>query len=406
MLMLSLALFQAGHYFANATIYDADTQTMAPGYHILVDDNGQVELVARKPIQPPGEYKTVTDTTILPHYSDFYSLIQDRGLGMDSDLSGETQDRMARYFRTMGLYALRDPVFPRQGVTAALDEDTRVLAQQGYLELKGGPGRMFSLVIDPDKPNDDYPFPVSGPITLWWTDNGTGEPILWTRHEGLVQELINRFHNQGRRVGCFIQDADSQAVASANSFPFDFYEGIPKEDVDVSFFRKDLIWAPITVLNDHRYCAERVEKRLASASKLGLFGPNDLLRIQGQLDRAMSALRDRCLVWKKRRERAFLGITQWIGNGGAIAIGSAGGHAFSFSGGMEAELRNLANLGLSDKAQLAALFQHTPHLLGEQTPFLTPGKPAHFIVYDRQSDVLKLIGKRVSYNFTKGKLIK
>ena len=110
-LLLALLAFGDALCFTNATIYDAELGSLREGVTVTLR-NGRVTAVDIEPIAVPDDVEVMPDTVILPHLTDFYSLIQERGFGHDEDFSPQVQGRIGRYFREIGIAAFRDPVFP------------------------------------------------------------------------------------------------------------------------------------------------------------------------------------------------------------------------------------------------------------------------------------------------------
>ena len=406
MLLLASLLWCGGFYFSDATVYDPSIHSLREGVHILVDASGKTELVVHQAPQVPEDYKTVDGALVLPHYADFYSLVQDRGLGFDENISRESQERMARHFRALGMYTVRDPVFPPAGLSEKFEDASHILAQNGYLEMKSGPAAEFALIVGPDSNFATLNLPQSGPLTLWWSDVGTGTELQWPKHPELVKRLIGWARERGQKIGCYIQDAKPADMQALYGFDFDFYEGIPGAGARVSDFPDSIVWAPLASLNDKRYCALYLDRNMAMSGKLGLYGALDLSSVERNFDVIRSKLGERCGVWKRRRKNVTASLREWLESDGKVAIGSAGGHMFAFSGDIRTELEVLEEAGATQKQLLEAAFETTPALLGDTTPYLKTGRPAHFIVYVRNGYWLSRLGERVDYNFVNGKEVR
>jgi len=391
-----------GYRFADASIYDESLHSMRDGIHIQLNENGLVEMVAHKPLPAVEGETLIKNAVILPHFSDFYSLIQERGLGYDENINGQTQGLMARYLIAGGFYGVRDPVFPREGLEPVMEQHLKIFAQRGYLEVKGGPAQQFAQVIDPTGNPSQLDLPGDGPVTLWWTEMGSDQPVLWPQHPQLVNDIIHYFHTQNRKVGCYIQDAGVASMDRLYQFPFDFYEGMPGAQVNVEKF-PNIVWIPLGRLNDKRYCAQDLTKGLARAGEMGLYGSLDIARAEARLEDVRRGIGDRCKVWKKRRATSFQPLRDWIARKGALGVGSAGGHLFSFTGDIRSELDLLEELGASQPQLLEALFETNPSLLGLEKPYLKPGKPANFIVFQKNVFWGRLVGEKVDLNFVDGK---
>jgi len=407
MLLLLLFLLDPPFQFVNTTIYDPQLQSLREGATFSVDANGIVGPITYE-IPPSGAGAVlISDAVVLPHFSDFYSLIQERGLGHDQDLSPSVQGRMARYFREIGLGAFRDPVFPGEAVGGAFPVHIKVLAQQGYLDLSGGPAADFSLVVDPQLPLEDLArkLPVQGPITLWWTSAGSKTQLRWSQHEAWLHQLIAFLHGQQRKVGAYIQDATHAETSQLFNFAFDFYEGMPVAHISVKAFPESIIWVPLAGLNDKRYCASKLAARINRLSRQNLYDKKTLTLAQDRLDYVPGHIAERCRVWKRRRKDTLKMVDSWLEMGGRVALGSAGGHLFSFSGDILSELEALDGLGATQSQLLAAAFQHTPSLLGYDPGYLKVDKPANFIVFRQSRHWAKLVGRTVDLNFINGKLV-
>jgi hypothetical protein len=380
LIFLSLVMGFGGFHFADATVYDQKIGALRVGIHVVLDDAGKVVWVTdEEPASAGG--KQIKGAVLLPHLADFYSLVQERGLGFDVDLDPAVQGRMSRYLRAAGIFKVRDPIFPPGGLEEEYWRETEVLAQRGYLEVKGGPSVHFSIVVDPDRPDDPLDLPPEGPVTFWWNDMGSGDPVVWRDHPLLVKDLIARFRASGRKVGANIQDARPDDVAALSRFSFDFYEGLPAEGVDVDLFPSRLVWVPLAGLNDKRYCAKQLEQRLGRAKNLALYPMDDIAVVQDSLETIGYRLAERCGVWKKRRDKALAPLEAWLQKGGLVGVGSGGGHLFSFTAELAFELQTLERLGADQEQLLRAFFETTPGLLGDAKPYLKVGSPANFIVY-------------------------
>ncbi len=402
MLVLFMMLGFGGYHFSDATVYDPSLNSLREGIHIQLNERGLVEMTTDKPLPEKEGYDLIKNAVILPHFSDFYSLVQERGLGFDENINGETQGRMAHYLISGGFYGVRDPVFPNAGLEPVMSKHLKVFAQRGYVEVRGGPAQQFSLVLDPKGSPSDLDLPEEGPVTLWWTEMGTEQAVLWPQYPDLVNDVISFFHSKNRKVGCYIQDASATAMERLYPFPFDFYEGIPGGEVDVAKF-PNVVWIPLASLNDKRYCARNLDKGLARAGEMKLYGSLDISRAEAKLDQVRQALADRCGIWKKRRDDTLKPLKDWIEKGGALGVGSSGGHMFAFTGDIRTELDLLEGLGASQPQLLKALFQTNPELLGLEKPYLKPGKPANFIVFQKGGFWGRLVGEKVDLNFVDGK---
>ncbi len=406
LLCLHLLAF-GGYHFADAVIYDAKLNALREGAHVLVNERGVVRLVSQKPTSTPDGATRVEAATLLPHLVDFYSLLQERGLGEDRGANAEGQGRIARAFKAAGIGAFRDPMFPPGAVSVNLSTGLTALAQNGYIELSGGPASGFAVLADPDRDLDELAaqIPDRGPVTVWWSQFGSDRPVLWPKRAAYLRRLIEYFHGRGQLVGAYIQDAGSQEMEALYAVPFDFLEGVPAADVDVDRLRAGLTWAPLACLNDKRYCAKNFERRLAQAKTLELYGQKMLDVAERRMDFALDKMKDRCRIWRGRRGEAFRGLRRWIDKGGALAVGSAGGHMFSFSGDVRSELETLEELGATPNQLLRAMFVDTPKLLGLNTPYLKVGQPANLIVYSSKRYWVKLTGRRVAMSFVNGRRI-
>lgn len=408
-LLCLITVWAGGYYFPRATIFDSGLHSLSENVFIAVDEKGVVALVSKQPFPAPEGAAVLEDALVLPHFSDFYSLIQERGLGADEDLSLENQGRIARYLRNAGFYSVRDPVFPAGGLGAAFDAYLNIQLPGGYLEVPDGPGIHFSRVLEPCRPLAPQleAMPTGVPITLWWSSQGSGKPVKWLDRREVVRRVIAFFHQRGQTVGAYIQDAGQAEVDALASFEFDFWEGVPGVDADLTPDRfPKVVWVPLAGLNDKRYCARFFEKRLNQVSRMGLYEKVTLALARDRLDGVAHRLRDRCSIWQKRRERVLAPLRRWIGRGGPIALGSAGGHLFSFTGDLASELETLDELGASQSQLLDGFFMHTPRLLGVADTYLRTGKPAHFIVYREDVYWGRMVGKPVDLNFSMGSLVR
>lgn len=326
LVLLLSSLWCGGYYFSNATIYDPSLHSLREGAHILVDEKGRVAMVTLQAPTVPQSYKVVKDALVLPHYSDFYSLIQERGLGFDDNISADSQGRIARCLRAFGIHCLRDPVFPPSGLNDDFQPALQILAQNGYLEMPGGPAAEFALLVKPETKVSALGLSETGPITLWWTDVGTGKALEWPKNPELVNRLISHAHEKNQKIGCYIQDARPADMKALYAFDFDFYEGIPADGSRVADFPDKVIWVPLAALNDKRYCARELNRNLAMVGHLGLYGALDLSSVEANLDSIRGRLSERCGIWKKRRPAVYASLREWIESDGRFAIGSAGGH--------------------------------------------------------------------------------
>ena len=408
MTLLLCLLWSGGYHFKNATVYDARLGIMRSGIYFLVDEAGRVSLIGDHPLGESDERTIIEDHIVMPHFQDFYCLVQERGLGGDQDLDVKNQGRMVRYLRSLGFEAIRDPMFPADALAEPLRKDLHILTQGGYLELPGGPSERFALTFHPNQSLETVAkaLPASGPITLWWTSNGSDKKVVWPRHAGLVNRLIAFFRERGQPVGAYIQDATPEEMDALYPFPFAFYEGMPADPKTTRTVRfpKDLIWVPLASLNDRRYCSKFLRERLAAIANKGLYSQPVIARVQDRLDQVEQQIIDRCLVWKKRRKDYFDPLVAWIRGGGALGVGSAGGHMFCFSGDLASEIETLSGLGASQEQLLKALFVNTPQLMGRERPFLARGRPAHFIAFKHQGYWGRCIGRAPTWNFYEGAL--
>lgn len=401
---LTLLMTYGGYYFADATIYDVNLGALRIQIHVVIDEDGKVVLVTDKPPNNP-EARRIEKAVLLPHLTDFYSLVQERGLGFDIDLDASVQARMHAHLQKVGVGALRDPVFPPGGLEPDVWRGVRILSQRGYLEVKGGPSVHFSIVVDPDQPDAPLNLPETGPITFWWSNLGPEDPVVWPNHPILVRQLIDRFHRAGHKVGAYIQDARPEELKSLYSFPFDFYEGLPAEGVNIEDFPKDVIWVPLAGLNDKRYCAKNFKQRLGRIRNLLLYDQADIAVVEDRLDSIAYRIADRCGVWQKRRDKVLQPVADWIARGGKLGIGSGGGHLFSFTAEIAFELQTLERLGAEQKQLLRSLYSINPGLLGHAQPYLEVGRPANFVVYRQDRFWGRLIEGVVDLNFVNGKQI-
>ena len=330
-------------------------------------------------------------------------------MGGDEGVSKDNQTKMARYLANLGIGAFRDPIFPRGGLSATWAHQ-EVYAQHGYLDLPGGPGEAFNLIVKPeDRPEDVAArLPAGGPVTLWWSQAGSDVSVPWVAGLERAERLIAFFHERGRKVGAYIQDATAPDLQVALTLPFDFYEGIPDQ-----FSSSDLaamgsaVWLPLAGLNDRRYCAAMLEERLPSLGEYGLYDAAVLARVHGRLDEVYRRIADRCGIWRERREQVLDWVRRWQKRGGKLAVGSGGGHLFAFSGDVRAELDTWAAIGLPVSDMLSACYRHTPDMLGYDEPYLQQGKPAHFVVYRGDARWtpeawLERVGTRVDDRFFRG----
>lgn len=406
MVIIFLWQFLAGQgfLFSNATVYDTNQKVLHEGRYLLVNGEGQLEAVGLESIPLPAGAKVIEDALIVPHLSDFYSLLQERGLGFDQDFEPGHLERMANAFLRLGIGAVRDPVFPPQAVTPALDV-MEVYAQRGYLALQGGAGARFGLVLDPEEPLNFAleRVPAKGPITLWWTSRGTSDRVRWNDHVSWLDSLLEALRARGQKVGAFVEGATSAELQALREFSIDFLEGVPTDfsAVTVANF-PNTVWVPLLALNDKRYCAKDLEARMIAVKPLELYDFPTLERARGMVRQVQASMLDRCKVWQKQRPEYFAMVGKWIEAGGKVAVGSAGGHPFSFSGELHPEIELLQDLGMDSRQTLEALFMTTPLLMGVPDAYLRIGKPAHFIVYTGASAKDLPFGKAVSMNFSKG----
>lgn len=409
MLLLLACIFAGGIHFSDAVVFDSQQGALREHVDILVNDAGTVEMVAYKPIPSREGYEKIEQALILPPLTDFYSLVQDRGLGVDLDIDEKAQKHMAQYLLRLGFEAVRDPVFPTDALFEVWHPNQKVFAQAGYLELQGGPAAAFSLVVDPEKSVEDAAsfFPAEGPVTLWWAPGGGRTEIRWPRHPEFLHALIETAHAQNRKIGAWVQDASAQDMAAFFSFPFDYFVGLPAAMPEIDdTVRADLVWVPLAGLNDKRYCAGFLAERLPELRKNGLFDSLKLARTQQRLDMIRGAVAERCGVWKRRRDSALKPVTDWVEGGGRLGLGSGGGHQFAFSGDIAGELQVLEYLDVPQSVLLAAVFKENRELLGLPKVTLAPGKPAHFLVWFEEALWTKRIGQAPDLIFFNGARVK
>jgi len=405
-LLLAVLAFGEDICFTNATIYDAELGSLREGVTVTLR-NGRMTAIDYEPVAVPDDVQVVADTVILPHLTDFYSLIQERGFGHDEDFSAHVQGRIGRYFREIGIAAFRDPVFPPGAVSAPLDGAVSAYAMRGYLDLVNGPAQGFSHALDPLAPIEETiaQLPDDGPLTFYWTEGGSDRPLLWAEHRDWLTDLVAALRERGRVLGAFIQDASRADLKGLHTLELDFYEGVPLADVGIDEFPEDLVWVPLASLNDKRYCAAKLATRINTLSRQGLYDTRTLTLAQDRLDVVASRIAGRCGVWKKRRYDTLKQVEDWLEEGGKVALGAGGGHLFSFSGDILSELEALDGLGATQTQLLAAAFVHTPALLGYETGYLRIDAPANFIVYSDRRHWAKQIGRTVRYNFQDGKRV-
>ncbi len=404
--ILLMLLAGSGRYFTHATIYDAQLGGLREDVYVLVNDAGVVTQVSRAPLPVAEGTQTEDGCVILPPLSDFYTLIQERGLGKDEDFEPANQARLARYLCRIGVRNLRDPVFPPLAVAPVVDDLVEVTACRGYLDLAGGPSAESALVVDPEQ-GLDYLYqrlPERGPITLWWSANATGKAVGWPSKRTFTSEMLAYFKSKGRIVGACIQDAGPAELAELAGFDFDFYEGLPASGADVSQWPERAVWVPLAALNDRRYCAWDLGGRLTRMEGLGLYEGRDHAQAVKAVDSVRDRISARCQIWREDRAVALAPLQRWLELGRKVGLGSAGGHSFCFSGDLNAELVLLEELGASQAQLLEAAFRTTPALLGvdEQT-YLVPGKPANFLVYRRRGHWGSLVGTRVDLQYRQGR---
>jgi hypothetical protein len=409
MMLLWILLLGQGIYFENATVYDAKQRQMVGGMHISLNGEGTVEKVTGQSFSTPEGTIVVPNALILPHYSDFYSLTQERGLGFDQDVDSVNQAMLMNSYRRGGIFLVRDPMFPPEGIDTFFTQGVSVYAQRGYLDLEGGPAAEFAMVIDPLTPINILmdQLPETGPITLWWSSFGGERSVQWQAHLGFLTRLRDQLHRQGRKLGVYIQDATPAEIQLLENFPVDFVEGMPVDPSKAWQFFGDAIWVPLASLNDKRYCARDLDDRMIDAANRGLYGRKMVSDVRQRLQGIHTEVRERCDIWQRRRRTTLSALTAWITQGGKLAIGSAGGHPYSFSGGIRMEIAVLAEFGAKESDLFKAVFEHTPQLIGPQPAYLKANLPAHFIVYLNQAQQPwhAFVGKRVDYNFTAGQQV-
>lgn len=404
--ILLLLLAGSGRYFTHATIYDAQLGSLREDVYVLVDDAGVVTQVSRAPL-PVAEGTTTEDACVLlPPLSDFYTLIQERGLGKDEDIEPANQARLARYLCRIGVRNLRDPVFPPLAVAPVVSDLLEVTACRGYLDLAGGPAAESALVVDPEQSLESLyqRLPERGPITLWWSGNATGKTVGWPQKRAFTSEMLAYFKSKGRTVGACIQDAGPAELAELASFEFDFYEGLPAAGADVSGWPERVVWVPLAALNDRRYCAWDLDGRLARMEGLGLYEERDHAQAVKAVDSIRDRISARCQIWREERANVLAPLLRWLELGRKLGLGSAGGHSYCFSGDLNAELAILEELGASQAQLLEAAFRTTPALLGvADQAYLVPGKPANFLVYRRRGHWGSLVGTKVDLQYQQGR---
>lgn len=407
--MLALVLFWcAGTYFSETTVYDPSQDAMRVDMYILVDENGTVHTVSEAPIPDTGDATKIRGAVVLPHWSDFYTLIQDRGLGVDENLDDAVQGRIARYLKNTGFFGVRDPVFPPLALGDAFNGHVGMLPMQGYVEVMTGPSRNFAVVADPTRPVAELAkqLPDKGPVTLWWTSAGFDDPVIWPEHADYLRQLMQYFRQRDRKVGAYVQDATAVELRQLLRFAPDFIEGLPADGNAMDpGAHPNLTWVPLAALNDKRYCTKYFEKRLQGLQSLGLFDKVLLGRAQDRIDQVAYQIRDRCRIWQSRRNYVLEPLGQWLRDGGKVALASGGGHLFSFSGDIRSELDLLSDLGASEAQLLQAAFKQTPTLLGLDGAYMEPGQPAHFIVYRQDLYWAHLVNRKVDLNYVNGELI-
>jgi len=181
---------------------------------------------------------------------------------------------------------------------------------------------------------------------------------------------------------------------------------VPAGPIDSAAFPPGIVWVPLASLNDKRYCARALDENLARLAGLALYDAPTLTLAQERLDSIFHRIQERCDVWRNRRQEALTPLAKWIGAGGAIAVGSGGGHLFAFSGDIRGEMAVLDELGASQVQLLTAAFETTPALLGQaHSGYLAPGEKANFIAYREAGYWLTRVGTRVDFNFSDGKLV-
>jgi len=402
LLFLGLTLAQ-GYYFSDATIYDPVEKVLREEMHLLIGADGRTVALGFDAIPAPETATRIEGAWILPHYADFYLLLQERGLGLDEDLDPDHQRRIGEALRLLGIDQIRDPVFPAQGVSPLLKR-FEVHAQRGYVDVVGGPGAAFGLVIDTEAPlaTQMERLPKTGPITLWWTPRGRATPIRWPGHREWLVGFLEAVHARGQKAGAFVEGAREEDLLALRGLDLDFLEGMPDELSAVTVEDlPGLVWIPLLALNDKRYCAGDLDRRLKAMGHTKLYDQITLQRAHDMSRQVQAAMIDRCKVWERRRPAVVEVLERWIANGGKLAVGSAGGHPFSFSGELKPEIDAWKDLGVGQMLVLEGVFATTPTLMGEVKPFLRVGKPAHFIVY-RNDKGLENLGTRVDINFYNG----
>ena len=402
LLLLSLSLAQS-YYFADSAVYDPVEKVLRQNMYLLVGDDGRTVALGFNSMPVPENAIRIEKALILPHYADFYLLLQERGLGLDEDLDPDHQRRIGETCRLLGLDQFRDPVFPAQGVSPLLNRFS-IHAQRGYIDVVGGPGAAFGMVLDTEAPlaTQLERLPKTGPVTLWWTSRGRSTPVRWPDHRDWLTQFLQAVHERGQKAGAFIEGAKQTDLSALEGLALDFVEGMPDEleAMTVSNF-PGMVWVPLLALNDKRYCASALDGRLEAIGQTRLYDQITLQRAQDMSRQAQAAMIERCKVWKRRRPEVFEVAENWIAEGGLLALGSAGGHPFSFSAELKPEIEAWQALGMGPMQVLENVFATTPALLGGVKPFLRVGKPAHFIVY-RQADGLERLGTRVDINFFNG----
>lgn len=407
MLFIFLMLLGQGLYFENATTYDVVTQQLVANQHVVIDDMGNVVAVSAAPIEQGAQAEmVVADALILPHFSDFYSLTQERGLGLDQDLDVVNQAMLMNNYRRGGVFLVRDPMFPAEGVDDMLTQGVALHALRGYVDLVGGPAADFSIVADPLLSPGALlnELPDEGPVTLWWTSLGGDVPLLWADHLDYIKRLRTLLREKNRKLGVYVQDATVEEVRLLEKLVVDFVEGMPAEPSKAWRSFGDAVWVPLAALNDKRYCAKNLDDRMIDAANRGLYGRKMVSEVRERLRGIHVQMMERCDIWQKRRSEVLSSLTAWIAAGGKLGVGSAGGHPFSFSGDIRMEVSVLAEFGAKERDLFQALFQHTPQLIGSQPAYLQLNQPAHFIVFinDQNQAWHDFVGKRVDFNFTSG----